>query len=426
VPRSSPSKWAMLGIAYLVLLAAYVPFLGWTPKLTSVMEDLSLNYTQAGALSSVAGLAAGIALLSGGVITSKWGPKNILLAGLAGGVIGLLLFAYADSYTVAMIARVISGAAAGFLFVGTYTVAVNWFQKSKETGRALGIMATGDGTGLLFALYVFAWVLTLMGWRGGLVAGAIGLVVVLAVVYFLVPGGAGSTDEAQTEQVTSNGTSARPGLLASVLRRGVIIAATFAIGTTGLFTLLAAWMPAVLVEGAGWSESNAGLVASSFAVVGITTALLGGFLSDRIGRKPVLVAGGFAGSLGVAGTALALSAGNYTLVAVCIPIIGLGIYLAFPVAVALAVEATEPEFVGAANGLVLGSGYIVGGFIYPLALGSIKDATGDYAVGFYALAVATFVLCALAPLLAKKTAHAAATGAGDVRGTDRHDLEPQT
>lgn len=425
MPRSSPSKWVILGIAYLVLLAAYVPFLGWTPKLTSVMEDLSLNYTQAGALSSVAGLASGIALLSGGVITSKWGPKNVLLWGLAGGVIGLLLFAYADSYTVAMIARVISGAAAGFLFVGTYTVAVNWFQQSKETGRALGIMATGDGTGLLFALYIFASVLTLLGWRSGLVAGAIGLVVVFVVVLFVVPGGVRSEAGVQAEEAGSTGTSPRPGLFASVMRRGVIVAAIFAIGTTGLFTLLAAWMPAVLVEGAGWSESTAGLVASSFAVVGISTALLGGFVSDRIGRKPVLVAGGFAGSLGVAGTAVALVAGNYSMVAVCIPIIGLGIYLGFPVAVALAVESTEPEYVGAANGLVLGSGYIVGGFIYPLALGSIKDATGDYAVGFYSLTVATFILCAVAPLFSQKKEQAEQPGAGDLRGTDRHDLEPQ-
>ncbi|MCV7059466.1 hypothetical protein H7I76_01080 [Mycolicibacterium vaccae] len=68
----------------------------------------------------------------------------------------------------------------------------------------------------------------------------------------------------------------------------------------------------------------------------------------------------------------------------------------------------------------------MGGFIYPLALGSIKDATGDYAIGFYTLTVATFILCAVVPLFSTKKEQAEQPGAGDLRSTDRHDLEPQS
>jgi len=52
-------------------------------------------------------------------------------------------------------------------------MAVDWFRDGRQTGRALGIMASGDGVGALLSLFAFAAVLTAFGWRMGLTAQAI-------------------------------------------------------------------------------------------------------------------------------------------------------------------------------------------------------------------------------------------------------------
>lgn len=411
---ASPNRWLMLGIAYVVLLATYVPYVGWTPKLTEIVEDLSLSYTEAGALSSIAGLTAGIALLVGGGAITKWGAKNVLLLGLATGAVGTFVFAFAEGYGVALAGRVISGASVGFLFVGSYTLAVNWFEQRGETGRALGIMATGDGIGILFTLYVFAMVLTALGWRQGLVAGAIGLVVLFILTVILVRDVPSATDS----EGAAHGKAPNWREVLRVLgQRNILLASLFNIGSIGLGALTASWMPTVLMESAGWSEAGAGIASSGLALAGIVTGPLGGVLSDRVGRKPVLVISGLAATAAVALLTGALAAQNYALVAIAIFLVGLALYAAYPVFLAVSIDSVEPALAGAVNGAVIGAGWIIGGFLYPYFLGSIKDSTGDYVVGFVAITIATFVFCALTPLFAKQAAqHATEISASSPTG----------
>ncbi|TCK21931.1 MFS transporter [Pseudonocardia endophytica] len=401
--KLADNKWVILVVSYLVVVGLSLPYYGWTPALLSVSEDLGLDYTQAGALSSVTALAGGIALLLGGAVVVRTGPKNVILVALVIGIAGQVLFASADSYPVAMLARAISGVAVGLMMVAPFTMAISWFIESRQAGRATGVMVSSDGAGFLLGLVLFGAVLTAVGWRSGLLwqAGYLAVLFVLALVFLRDP------VVAQPEQATPEADERRTGATGVVLRalrsRNVLLGMAFYVGVWGLFSLIAAWMPTVLVEGAGWSESLAGLFASLPAVFGVITAVAAGLMSDRFVAKRwtyILVAG-LATTAAVVLLAVGISVGNYTLAAVALPLVGLAGYGGMPLVLARSNESVAPEHVAASNGLVLGSGFLIGGIVYPFVLGGVRDATGGFGAGFVAIAIASFVLCVAVQLLGR-------------------------
>ena len=393
------TKWVMLGISYLVLIACFIPYIGWTPSLIEISDDLSLNYTQAGLLGSITALVGGLVLPFAGVIGDRWGTKNIILVGLIAAIAGQLLFAWAPTYSLLIVGRALSGLGVGLLFVGPYTMAVNWFAREQRNGIALGVMFTTDGIGTGFALYVFSIVMVALGWRTGSVVGA----VILAVVFIIAVAILRDPPAHDTDAKRSpDGSAAQAGLRRALTQRNVLTAAAFFVGEWGIFAVVASWMPTILIESAGWSTSIAGLFSSLYVVVGMVTSICFGLISDRLGRrKNLIVIAGAAMTIFMTVLTIALASGSFVVVAICLPLVGLGVYTGMPLALALATESVPPAMAGSVNGFVLGIGFIIGGFAYPYFMGFVKDSTGDYVVGFVAMCAATFVLTFLCQLASK-------------------------
>ena len=80
--KLSDNRWVILAVSFLVVMGLSLPYYGWTPALTSIAGELQLDYSQAGALASVTALAGGIALILGGALVVKAGPKKVILAAL--------------------------------------------------------------------------------------------------------------------------------------------------------------------------------------------------------------------------------------------------------------------------------------------------------------------------------------------------------
>lgn len=408
---SNPAtKWVMLGLSYVVLIACFIPYIGWSVSLLDISEEFSLNATEAGLLGSITALVGGLILPFAGVIGDRIGTRKIILIGIVASLVGQLIFAWAPDYTLLMIGRAVSGFGVGLLFVGPYTMAVNWFERERKNGIALGIMFTSDGIGSAFALYAFAIVLVAFGWRTGSVIGGGVLIVVFVISAIFLKD---APREVSTSS-TTDGTEA-PGrsIVSWLLTRNVLVAAAFFIGEWGIFAVVAVWMPTILIEGAGWDPAIAGLFASLYVVIGMVTSIIFGLVSDRLGRrKALIVTAGLAMALFMGALTASLASGNYVLVAICLPLVGLGVYTGMPLALALAAESVPTRVVGAVNGFVLGIGFIVGGFVYPYAIGAVKDATGDYTIGFVAMVVATFVLNFVIALFAKDVRRRDASGDG--------------
>ena len=396
------TKWVMLALSYLVLIACFIPYIGWSVSLLDISEEFALSATQAGLLGSITALVGGLVLPFAGAIGDRWGIKRIIIIGIIASIAGQLLFAWAPDYTLLMCGRALSGLGVGLLFVGPYTMAVNWFERERKSGIALGVMFTSDGIGTAFALYVFAIVLVMFGWRTGSVIGA-GLLVVILVVAMLFLRDA-PKDPSEPSAAASAGTDAESArsVLSALLSRNVLVAAAFFVGEWGIFAVVAVWMPTILIEGAGWDAALAGLFSSLYVLVGMIPSIVFGLVSDRLGRrKALIVAAGLAMTIFMAALTASLASGNYVLVAVCLPLVGLGVYTGMPLALALAAESVPTKMIGTVSGFVLGIGFIVGGFVYPYFIGVVKDATGDYTLGFVVMTIATLVLNLGGALFAK-------------------------
>ncbi|ROQ35874.1 sugar phosphate permease [Streptomyces sp. PanSC19] len=398
--RASNSKWRMLAVSFLVIVGMSLPYYGWTPSLTSIAADLSLDYAQAASLMSVTAAMGGIAVVLGGALVVRVGPKSVILAALALSIAGQVLFAHVDGYTGALVARAVSGVAVGLLIVAPYTLAISWFLESGQAGRAAGVMLAGDGIGVLFALVVVAMVLGSVDWRGGLLVQAGYLAVLFFAALFLLKNApAPETAEERGQDAEGTRTKAFGAILRAVRTRPVLSAMAFYTGTWGLFSLVVSWMPTILMN-AGWPESVAGLFSSSSSLAGIITAVAFGLLSHRVTgrRKLVIVLAGITTAAFVGLLCYAVAVGNYTLAAVSLPLIGLAGYAGASLSLTAANESVDGEHVGAVNGLVLGCALLVGGVLYPYVVGAIRDMTGSFAVGFLVVAISTFVLCFVAPL----------------------------
>ena len=400
------SRWTNLFVAYLALVGAFLPYVGWSPSLGAISEELGLSYAQAGGISSITGLVAGAMIMVGGVVASRWGSKNVIMAGLAAGVAGQAVFAMADGFEFIVVARVLAGFSVGFLWVATYTMAVSWFRDSKKTGRALGVMLSGDGMGALLSLFVFSAVLAALGWRMGLTVQAVCMAAVLVVVMF-VSKNAPIAEEQDLHSLPAELVSevSVHRTYRSLLNRNVLSALLFWIGGVGLFAAISSWMPSILVEEAGISESLAGLLTALFSIAGSAAALSVPILAERLGStKRIIAAGGLLTAGSLAAMTLFLAAGNYVVVAALVPLIGAGVYAGESLSLAEAIESVHPKSAGVVNGITLGVPWIVSGFAYPYLLGAVKDATGSFVQGFVVLTVTTILLCAVTPFFIKETA----------------------
>ena len=402
----SNNRWTQLSVAYLALVGAFLPYVGWSPSLGAISDDLGLSYSQAGGISSVAGLIAGLMILVGGVVASRWGSKVVIVTGLAAGVIAQVVFAMSDGFEMVVVARVFAGLAVGFLWVATYTMAVGWFRGSNQTGRAVGIMMSGDGVGAVLSLVAFSAILAAFGWRMGLGVQAVCLAVVLVVVLFVSKDAPSTGDDLdQPDDSPFDSREVRPATspARSIVNRNVLLAMIFWIGGVGLFSTIASWMPAILVENAGFSEAKAGFVTSLFSIAGMAAAFGGPIVAERLGnKKRVVLLGGVVTAIAVAAMTLCIATNDYFLVALCMPLLGLGVYAGEPLILAEAVDSVHRDHSAVVNGVVLGVPWIVSGFAYPYILGLVKDATGSFTGGFVAVTVSTIVLCAVSPLFIKE------------------------
>ncbi|HWB69830.1 MAG TPA: MFS transporter, partial [Solirubrobacterales bacterium] len=167
--------------------------------------------------------------------------------------------------------------------------------------------------------------------------------------------------------------------------------ALFYFVTFGGFVAMAIFLPKLLKDWFDYSLTDAGLRAGGFTVIATAARPLGGWLSDRVGPSRVLVVSFLGVSLDAAGLAWqAAGPGIVAVTAFCLTLagfLGLGSGAVFKM-----VPSEFPTAVGAATGIVGAAGGL-GGFFPPLVMGVVKDATGEFVLGFVFL-VCFALLCA--------------------------------
>ena len=398
--QSQEGQWRALSLCFAVTLAIFIPYVGYATQIPAMMQDLGMTYTMVGTLASASALAGGIVVAFAGVLVDRWGAKNVTVLGLVINVFGQIAFAYAPTYESMLLARLLQGAGIPLLFLGPYTLALRWAESSNRLGIFMGAMLATDGIGTVAALYGYAIVLQEYGWRNGSLVGAgiLALATVLAFVFLKEP-----PAYARSSSQNSQSVGEIIGSYFSVVsHRNVLVAALFLIGVWGTYSIAIYWVPTILMEESGWTEQSSGIVGSLYPLVGMICAVGFGLISDRVGRrKPLILLSGLGMAASFIGAAYALWSQQYWLLATMLPISGLFAYGGLPLAYCLAADSVGISLAATANGFIMGVGFIVGGVVYPLVLGYVKDATSLYTVGFIAAAASLLLLNVIAVLAAR-------------------------
>ena len=168
----------------------------------------------------------------------------------------------------------------------------------------------------------------------------------------------------------------------------------------GGYVAFSVYLPAYLRTAYELTPADAANRMAGFVVVAVLMRPVGGWLSDRSGPVPVLVAGYAVVIVGAAiasTTPLLEGVGTVAFLAMA-GALGAGSGATF----ALVAKVTEPARVGGVTGLVGAAGGL-GGFVPPLIMGYIYGRTESYAIGLVMLSVTAALTLVLTLTVVRST-----------------------
>ena len=150
-----------------------------------LIHVFSLDAAQLGVLSSVYFMANVLFLFVAGILLDRFSTKKIILIALAICILGTFIFSFANSFTLAAIARFLTGIGGAFCFLSIIRLASRWFPP-RRMALVLGLVVTMAMTGGLVSQTPLTFIVDWVGWRSALrldaYFGILILLLVLAVV----------------------------------------------------------------------------------------------------------------------------------------------------------------------------------------------------------------------------------------------------
>jgi MFS family permease len=329
------------------------------------------------------GLAKALTNLGAGVFAERLGRRRLLMLGWALALPVPLLIAVAPSWGWVVAANALLGVNQGLAWSMTVVMKID-LVGPRRRGLALGLNESAGYGGLAIAAILSGWLASEYAARdvlvtGGAVVAAVGLLVSVLLVR-------DTAAHVAVEQSSArwDGEDAPPPLrqaFPDVTYRHPALRSTSQAGFTNNLNDALAWgIVPLYLAASGASASEVGLVAGIYPAVWGLAQIWTGHWSDRVGRKPLIVAGMLvqAGALAL----LAASDGAVSTAAAAAVVLGLGTALVYPTLIAAVSDAVSPIARPPAVGVYRfwrDMGYVAGGLIAGLAADAI-DYSGAIAI----------------------------------------------
>lgn len=362
---------AMVALA-LATLALAVNFWAWNllgPLAPTYRLLLDLSPFQVSLLVAVPAIIGALARIPLGALTDRYGGRIMFTTVSALSIVPVLVLSTAVSFPALLAGGFLIGLGGASFAIGIPFVNA-WFSSDRR-GLALGVYGAGN-IGTAISGFVSPPIAEAMGISAPhyVVAGSLTAV---AVVFMLF--GRDAPGHTRSKQSVVKGF-----VTAVKLPIARDLAMMYAI-TFGGFVAFGAYLPTYLTEAYDLTLQDAAYRAAGFVVLATLTRPIGGGLADRFSGDTVLVWSLIAIAVGavVASPEPALpiaTAGFLTIAAA----LGVGNGAVF----ALVGRKAPAGQVGSVTGLVSATGGL-GGFLPPLVMGLVFQATGSYAIGLVLL-----------------------------------------
>lgn len=358
-----------------------------TVVLPVMATALGMNMAQAGLLVSIRSLAAGLSNLPSGLLADLINRRSLLL-GASLILLGLssLLMSFAPNYWMLLAFMVLGAVGAGSFHPQSLTILSTAYRERRAL--ALGVHDSSGSFGEVIAPLTIGTLLTFIDWRSTLQIWAVPGVAV-GLLYALFCSEIGTT-------VSSSRATFKRALWHDVITNRAVLA-LFLISVfraMGQMSLLA-FLPLYLTLDLKLPVGAMGFYISLLFFFGGIAPSLSGYLSDRIGRAPLMIWGS---ALSAASIAVLPSLSQGIALGLGCAAVGTLLWALRPVIFAAAMEAAPAEMGGSLVGFIY-TGNMGLSFIAPIVAGFIADAYGLAAalslIGVFPL-LACFV--ALSPL----------------------------
>ncbi len=346
-------------------------------------KELGLSYTEIGLIMTIQHLAGAIANLPGGVLVDIIGQKGYLMAASLFWVgVPYAFMSVTHDFWMLLVCVTLVGIGNNIWHPAAIPTLAHRYPQRK--GLVLSFHGMGGNIGEAFAPVVVGALLGWFTWREVVVINVVPGVTMAVLILVML--GAFTATRAGDESVNAGGENRSlrtyAGEFASLLRNKslmiVSVSASFRTMTqAGLLTFL----PVYLAYELGYSALMVGVCLTVIQVAGFLAGPVGGHLSDKMGRRRVVMSSMLLSGIMVIGMVLA---GNSPLFVVFIALVGFFLYAMRSVLQAWALEVTPRNLAGAAVGIQFGVTHL-GAAISPFLFGMIADAYSLYA-GFLFLA----------------------------------------
>ncbi len=333
-----------------------------------VQPDLMLTQTQIGLIAGGLSFTWAIAAFFVGMLSDTLGKrKALLIASTVAFSLCSFLTGLATTFALLFGARLLMGVCEGGVMPISHAMVASEVDPAKR-GLAQGV-AQNLGSNLLgsfAAPAVLVPVALALGWQNAFYLAGVPGIVSAALIWFLLeePAKLPPPDEARASM----------SMLDALKLRNIWIVVVVGVLMVAHFVITWAFMPLYLVQVKGYDDLTGGFIMSSLGIAAAIYAFAISGLSDRIGRKPVMVLLPF---LSVVGPLAALYYEGPALVLVGFFFVAWAVNGIFPIFMAtIPSESVDPHHHATVLGLAMGACEILGGVFGPPVAGMLNDAFG--------------------------------------------------
>ena len=386
--NNSPKyRWYILalGIATHIFVVG-MPYLCMPVLFKEISLDLNLDLVQIGVVWGIISLPSVFFAFFSGMIIDKFGASrtigvSCLLVGIIGALRGLC-----GNFATLTAAMFLFGLVSIPLYTAAHKAAGQWFS-AKQLGLANGILAAGMGVGNMLGAAVSATVLSplLGGWQNLMYAyGAIALIVgVLWLTAKRAPPWESVSRRLETipfKQSLSHVIRLKPVWMLGIF---MLCFAAYSSGLMGYIPLY--------LRSAGWGAASADNALALFAGMSIIGAIFLSMLSDRLGRRKIILYGGIITVIISIGL-LALFGGSVAWISMILAGLVQEMFFALAITVTIETKGVGAAYAGTAMGLT-GTISAIGSFLSPPIGNWLAKTDPRFAFLFWmVLAIAAFIV----------------------------------
>jgi MFS family permease len=361
-------------------------------------KELGLSYSQIGLIMTCQYIAGAVANIPGGVLVDTVGRKGVLLATSLFWVgFPYLLMGFTHSYLMLLGCVALVGFGNSLWHPTAIPTLARRFPERK--GLVLSLHGMGGNVGDAVAPIVVGALLAVFSWREVVIMNVVpGVVIALLLFVFLgtLKLGGGKREASRDPGAQSLRDYFR-GLPELFRNRGLILLSASSAFRSMTQNALLTFLPVYLAYEMGYSSFWVGACMFALQTAGFAAAPVAGHLSDRMGRKSVMMT-----SMAMTAVVLVFMAlaGKSLAFVFFVAVLGFFLYAIRPVLQAWLLETTPRNMGGTSIGVLFGA-QALGSSIGPLLGGLVADSYGLTAT--FAFLAGTIVAANLFILFMPKT-----------------------